>query len=968
MEKHRWRRLRRWRPLLVLLGLILALVLWVSLSGGDSGFQDKYAGSDLSASGQEISRHNSYARYLSAHEGARPGKAPVLPDLSTARLSQGASQHSEGIFSPEGSVLHLDVVVEEAGLYRIELAYTTLPGRGLDVKRSLTINGEMPFFGADSFSLPRMWTDAGPSRYDNQGNQIRPQQIERFGQVRSFLKDPQGYEVLPYAFYFPAGRSELALIAVNEPFILNSLSLLPPVELVDYATYHKGIAGLPSQEQAAQVLLSLPGEAASLRSSPSLYARYDRSSPQTQPQDLHRIVLNYIGGDPWRSPGQWIAWQVQVPADGFYHIAIKGRQRYQRGSISSRALYINGQLPFAQMQEIPFSFDNSWQTKILGEDGGEPYRFYLTAGSHELRLEATLGGMGQVLSDLDESVFRLNQIYRRILVLTGVNPDPFRDYNIHQVYPSVIDDMDLESKRLYAIVDQAVALTGQKSDKIAAAQTLATQLETFVKDPYRITSSFVNFKDNITALGTAMQAMAEVKLDIDTIYLFGEQASLEEQSPGLLSGLGHEIGATFASYTVDYDALGDVYTGDEALQVWIMTGRDQSMVLKTMVDDTFTPESGIPVNIKLVDPTALLGAVVAGNGPDLVVSTDSWNPVNYALRSSAEDLSQFADFDQVRARFWPAAFDALSWQEGVYALPETQVISALFYRKDILAEFGLQVPETWEDLIGLLPTIQGNNMSVGVPYPTVTAPNQFALYAMVYQNGGSIYNDQATATLLGQEPAVQAFDFYTSLYTDYGLPKEFDFLSRFRSGEMPLGVSDFTTYNVLAVSAPEIRGLWDFTLIPGSKKADGSISHAVHSQGASTMMIKTADDALRDRAWTFMKWWTSAPAQLRFGREIEAVLGPSARYPTANIEALTALPWSAGQLQVLSRAMEEAVGFREIAGGYYTTRGITNAVRKVINEYVDPRETMIEYARQIDIEITKKRLEFGLDAREGGAQ
>ena len=106
--------------------------------------------------------------------------------------------------------------------------------------------------------------------------------------------------------------------------------------------------------------------------------------------------------------------------------------------------------------------------------------------------------------------------------------------------------------------------------------------------------------------------------------------------------------------------------------------------------------------------------------------------------------------------------------------------------------------------------------------------------------------------------------------------------------------------------------------------------------------------------------------QLRFGREIEAVLGPSARYPTANIEALSALPWSTAQLKVLSRAMEEAVGFREIAGGYYTTRGITNAIRKVINERVDARETIIEYARQIDIEISKKRQEFGLDAREGG--
>ncbi|NCB34783.1 MAG: hypothetical protein EOM58_01940, partial [Clostridia bacterium] len=58
--------------------------------------------------------------------------------------------------------------------------------------------------------------------------------------------------------------------------------------------------------------------------------------------------------------------------------------------------------------------------------------------------------------------------------------------------------------------------------------------------------------------------------------------------------------------------------------------------------------------------------------------------------------------------------------------------------------------------------------------------------------------------------------------------------------------------------------------------------------------------------------------------------------------------------------MREAVGFREIAGGYYTARNITNAVRKVINKRVDPRETLLDYARLIDKEIMMKRQEFGL--------
>ena len=58
--------------------------------------------------------------------------------------------------------------------------------------------------------------------------------------------------------------------------------------------------------------------------------------------------------------------------------------------------------------------------------------------------------------------------------------------------------------------------------------------------------------------------------------------------------------------------------------------------------------------------------------------------------------------------------------------------------------------------------------------------------------------------------------------------------------------------------------------------------------------------------------------------------------------------------------MQWAVGFREVAGGYYTTRHLTNAVRKVTNDKTDPRETLLDYARTINEEIVKKRDEFGL--------
>lgn len=296
----------------------------------------------------------------------------------------------------------------------------------------------------------------------------------------------------------------------------------------DYAAY---AAAQPQENSVpADFALVLEGESSTLRSSPSLYARYDRSSPATSPCDVRRTVLNYIGGDAWRDAGQWIEWDFDVPENGWYNITIKGRQTYNRGSVSSRILYLDGKIPFSGMENVSFPYTTAWEMNTLSDDSGTPYRFYLSAGHHTLRLEATLGDMGQILSDMEESIYRLNQMYRRVLVLTGVNPDRYRDYHLEQVYPEVIEAMAQESRLLYKLVDETVAITGQKSDRIAVAQTLAVQLESFVEDPAKITEAFTNFKDNITSLGTSMQNMRQVKLDIDLIAITADSVTVPQPS------------------------------------------------------------------------------------------------------------------------------------------------------------------------------------------------------------------------------------------------------------------------------------------------------------------------------------------------------------------------------------------------------------------------------------------------------
>ena len=955
---------RKWRNILIgVLAVAVLVVLITLLNQGDNDYSKKYAGTDLSTDVTGIGRGNTYEAYAASY-ASEPEAAEEVP-VDVFSFEGDGEKQAEGIMTKDGSAVTWKADVPQAGMYNIRLEYLTTESRGIDIERELLINGELPFTGASTLTFSRLWTDVGEVRKDNQGNDIRPSQKEVFDRQTAFLRDDMGYQTEPYAFHFNEGENTLTLKAVNEPMVVCGITLVP---VVKYPTYEEYAAAQPETEMTEEgknYSQTIQGEAAPLRSAPSLYARYDHSSAKTIPYSVTNTILNYIGGDPWTHAGEWIQWDFEAPEDGYYNISIKARQMYQRGALSCRSIYIDGEIPFKDLESVAFAYNTGWEMRTLGDADGNPFRFYLTKGSHTIRMEVTLGEMGPVLRRVEDSLFRLNQIYRKLLVLTGANPDRFRDYNLDKVYPEALEAMDLESKRLYKIVDDIVATTGEKSDRAASALTLAVQLEQFMAMNERITESFTSFKDNITSLGTAMQNMSESKLDVDLIMITGENAKPGPVTENFFESFGHEVRSCVSSFFVDYNTLGNKYdSNDDVLQIWITTGRDQSTVLKTIVDDTFTAKTGIKVNIKLVQADAILTAVVAGNGPDIVLSVSGWFAVNYAMRNAVEDLTQFDDFNDVISAFYPSIVDPLRSNNGkhtgVFGLPETQDFPVLFYRTDVLEEMGLKVPDTWEELIAMLPTLQGDSLSVGIPFPDINTLNTAVFNTMIYQNGGEIYDQEAKHTLIDSEAGVAAFKQYVSLYNDYGLPTIFNFVSRFRSGEMPIGIAPYGTYNTLMISAPEIRGLWDFTLMPGTVREDGSIDRTTHTDGLCCMMIKTDDEKVRNNAWEFMKWWVSADAQVRFGREMESVLGASARYQTANRDALRQLAWSTKNLAVLEEQMAHTHGFPEIAGGYSTTRHITNAIRRVITTKQDPRETLLTYARTINEEIKIKRREFNL--------
>ncbi len=884
-------------------------------------------------------------------EGDQPSVVSEVDGLEGAAVATGETGSISWTFR-----------VEREGMYNMAIRYYPVKGKSSEIERELLINGEVPFKGADTLIFDRVWgNELDYIERDNRGNDLRPRQVETPRWQTMSFRDQDGFHGKPYQFYFEQGVNTVTLQALREPMMIDYIELYQEKEVPNYAAVRRGYKE-QGYQNAKDVLVKVQAEDAVLKSSPMLYPITDHTSPSTEPYDVSEIRINTIGGNNWRLPGQWIAWDIDVPEDGLYKIALKSKQNLLRGIYSNRKLYIDGQIPFREMEHITFNYDADWKMSVLGKKD-EPYLFYLTKGRHELKLEISLGGIAEFVSTVESSVLELNHMYRKILTITSATPDPFRDYNLERRIPEMTEVFTRQSRILLTVAEMLKEETGETSDKTAVLNTMAVQLQDMAERPETVAERLAQYMTNVGSLGTWILTVREMPLELDYLIVASPEQKLPKAKPSLLAKTAHEIKAYVQSYVTDYNSIGNIVDEQKSVTVWIGTGRDQAQVLKAMIDDTFTPDTGIDVNLKLVNMGVLLPASLAGQGPDVAMQIGNNIPVNYGMRNAAADLTQFPDFEEVADRFRDSALVPYSYNGGVYALPEQQVFSMMFYRKDVLAELGLEVPDTWEDVYSMIPELQKNHMQFALPIEDPNnaqaqlGPNQ-AFAMLLFQNGGEFYKDEGRTSSFDDQTAMNVFKQWTDFYTSYKFPVQFDFANRFRIGEMPIGIADYTMYNLLSVFAPEIRGLWGFTVVPGTVHEDGSISRDVAGEGSGVMMMKSTERS--EEAWSFMKWWTSKETQIRFGREMEGLMGPAARYPTANIEALKELPWPVQDYMNLERQWEWVNGIPEVPGGYFTGRHLNNAFRTVINEGENPRETLYDYTLKINQEIEVKRDEFNL--------
>lgn len=934
-------------------------------------------GSSAATTGTDSIRQTSYTNYVKKYtNAARPdqtvevlGKDYDPASVTDAQITVTTVDGENDVMqwaNQEGSV-SWTVNIPETGVYNIKMIYEALESNTNDVEFSLLIDGESPYATASRITLSKRWINESEIKQDSRQNDIRPGQISTPCWQETPLEDIDGLFNEPLEFYMEAGEHTITFESEKAEFAVKSF--------IFYQYEAPAAYTAPSDSDLTQAQgqkITLEGETAAYKSSRTLYPTADKSSYLTSSANGSsptKTRYNTIGSGSWTQSTQTVTWEFNVDKAGYYKIGIRGRQDQMRGMYSNRRLYVNGEVPCLEANQIKFYYDTDWSITTPKSENGDDLYFYLQAGTNTISLEAVPGEIGEIMGNLDELVYNINSYYRQIRQITGPDPDEYNNYMIDTAIPSIVPDFKEYAKTLRDKKAEIEKLSGSGGTEAETLEKMAIVLDKCIKKPDLIPGMMSQIKDNITSVSSFVNQYREQPLEVDMIEVATSDQDFTSCDKSFFGSLGFGFKGFIGSFFEDYNALSD--EDESAMECWVMLGRDNAEALQQLISSEYNPTAKTKINLKLVQG-GIVEATFAGKGPDLALFMGGDFPIQLAARGVLTDLTTFSDFDEVKTRFADDATVLYQYNGGTYGLPCDQTFPMLFYRSDILSEYGIDPAtdlNTWDGLLNCLPTLQRNYLEVGLILPVMTSTggttqvsaitepgNTFAM--LLLQQGLNYYNEEQTKTTFDTQEAVNAFDTWTKFYTTYSFQQTYDAFTRFRTGDMPVVIQNYTFYNQLSVAAPEIKGCWGFQPVPGTVQEDGTINHAANSNGSGAIIFTKAAD--QEGAWDFIKWFTSTDAQVKYGNNIESILGTMGRYATANEEALQQLSWTTSEVNLLLDQLNSQVEIPIIPASYGVTRNVMNAFRAVVNDYDNARDTLFWYNKDINDEITRKLEDLGL--------
>lgn len=861
--------------------------------------------------------------------------------------------------------LTFTVNVEEAGLYEFWLDYYILEETYLVPELSVEVNDQAQYNEMNLITLSMEWEPdnyGGEIQYDRYGDQLPPRSHLKSQWASRALFDPNHFFATPLKFKLNEGENNINL-TLNEGYLLLG-EIMIGNEKGATPLYEDYLASLSENlDMLEENVITIEAENVAAKSRQSIRPQYVRD-PMVTPYDYRTRVLNVLDGNSFADPGDHVEYNFYVEESGFYSLTLKYFQNTNNGMPTRRRIEIDGDVPFQELELYSFEYTSNWKNETLQDDNGESFQIYLSEGEHTLTLSINNSDVANVYHELLTILEVIDGLGSEITQLTGGLVDRNRNWRIEQYLPDI-------TTYLYAITSRldeqkeilAKLLENDSLPVITEIEIAIDMLRDFYSRPSDIPHYMERFNQGYSSaygrIQSILPSLIHNPMHLDKFYFHTEDTDLPQANANVfMSTLEGTKAFSYSFFNPRYDEVDKV--DEDTIEVWVNQSRLQVEIMQRLIDEEFTPDTGIKVNLSLLpDEQMIVLSNAADSVPDVALGVSHNMPFELGLRGIIEDLSEYEGFYDLTNQFNPNTFTQYIYDEGVYAIPETQDVKMLFYRKDILDFIGEEVPQTWEEIVSLIPMLQRYGMNAYIPLGADSAFKGFdSTTPFIYQFGGRLFNETGNQTMIHQEGAYEAFDFMTSLFTVYNMPiTTSEFYQSFRDGKSPVGIGDANLYVQLRHAAPELAGQWGMIPIPGVENAHGEIERWDPTYGTSSIIFR--DSSKKEKGWEFIKWWTSGATQSTFSYDIQSILGNQFLYLTANIDGFESSAWPSDSKQVILDQWDWIQTTGRVPGDYIIERELSNAWNKVVLEGANPRTAIDQAVRIADRELERKLREFG---------
>lgn len=805
--------------------------------------------------------------------------------------------------------------------------------------------------------IPLLWADKTDDySTDKSGNEYNPEQVCIDTFITEKICDYRTADKLPVTLT----GGEVRLTLMSQELEISEIMLVSYSEPKSYSEYYD------SGKNNGDDFITVEAEKYSLKS--DSFIRGDAvADPALYPYNTYSKLINTVSQSSWSTAGQKIIWEFDIESAGYYKIGFRYCQDSNVNKAVFREIEIDGKVPYSEMSVVAFPYTGSgkYENLAVSNDDGA-MSVYLEKGHHTLAMRAVAGDYAEVYNDIRSLMDEISELGMHLQKLTAGSNDLNRTWDMDAYVPDAVERINAFADSIDKIYADLEKIGGCEpsfaSNLVYAADTLRDLTEEPEKIPNKTEQLHAGDSSANKYLGTVLTALTSQGLSLDRIYICTNEKLMPKASGNAFVKLIDTVKAFIYSFVADSSSDYSTDSGDgDQLNVWVNRSIQYVQVLQRLVDSKYNSTYGTDIKLSIMpSEQKLILSNATGTNPDVVLGVTTSTPFNLAIRGAVKNLLEYDDFlDFYTEQYNLESLIPFVYGDGVYGACEAYDFQVLFYRKDILDSLGLEVPNTWDDVKQMMPTLLRNSMNFYIPLSSSGGYKNYNMTTpFIYQNGGTLYSENGVSTAIDEMMSVNGFWDMTELYDIYAFDTVVaSFYNSFRYGEVPIGISGFGTYIQLLIAAPELAGQWGIALTPGTVQSDGSILRSQMADLNACMIFENTEKT--DEAWQFMKWWLSEDTQTEYALSLQTTYGSEYRWNTANLKTFEQLPYDEADKKVILEQWQCQMENIRHPANYMVEREISNIWNNVVINGKELIETIDESTVLINREIERKLKEFG---------